>query len=762
MRMRLNKYVFLLIFFAFSFFYNAPAQKSAIDTRNDESYVTATELFEKEKYALAQKYFLEIVNNPAFENTILKSNSEYFALLCAIELQNEDAEVLGTRFTARNPESIHLNDAIFRLGKFEYGKKRYRLALGYFTKVNKEELNEDDQAEYYFKMGYSYFMQDSIDKARKVFFEIKDIDSRYTSPAIYYYSHIAYVQKNYETAIEGFNKLKEDETFAPLVPYYITQSYYYQEKYDELLAYAPNLIDSVVPTRVSEMARMIADAFYHKNQYKEAIPFYERYFEKGKEFKPADYFQAGYCYYVQGKYDKAAEFFEKSAFGNTEIAQNSTYLLGDCFIKMKMKNKAIMAFGAASKMDFDPRIKEDASFNYAVLTYEMSNSPFNSSIKALNDYITKYPDSRRNDEACHFLVTACLNTHNYQDAISYLDKLKNKDKNAKKAYQRAAFFRGLELFNNLQFDAALKLFEISLKYADSDPVIAARTYYWTAEANFRLKDINSAIDNYNLFLSSEASKKCLEYNMAFYNIGYCQFNNKDYSAAADWFTKYIDNSKNKKDKFLADAYNRLGDCKFMDSKYTEAIGFYTKSIEIGLCDKDYAIYQKAFALGIQNDHKKKISLLNTLITSMPESNYNDDALYEIGRSEVALQKPDDAKKYFNKLIKDYPSSSFVKKALLQLGLIDYNSGDNIAALEKYKKVVSDFPGTQESKDALGGIKNIYVELNEVDNYIKYTESIGNTANVSASEKDSLLYYSGENAYLAGDCKKAKDNFRQFN
>ncbi len=757
----LNKYILLLTSCAFYFFCNISAQKSAIDSRNDEAYRSALELFDKEKYAVAQKFFLEVTNNPKFENTILKSNAEYYALICAIELQNEDAEVLGTRFIARNPESIHINEAQFRLGKFEYGKKRYRLALGYFTKVNKEELNEDDQAEYYFKMGYSYFMQDSIDKARKAFFEIKDIDTRYTSPAIYYYSHIAYKQKNYETAIEGFNKLKDDETFAPLVPYYMTQCFYYQEKYDELLAYAPNLIDSVVPTRVAEMARMIADAYYFKNKYKEAIPFYERYFEKGKEFLPTDYFQAGYCYYIQGKYDKASEFFEKSALDKTAVAQNSNYLLGDCYIKMKMKDRALMAFSAASKMDFDAKIKEDAAFNYAVLSYEISNSPFNSSIKALNDYITKYPNSRRNDEACHYLVTACLNTHNYQDAISYLDKLKIKDKNAKKAYQRAAFFRGLELFNNLQFEAALKLFEISLKYADSDPLIAARTYYWSGEANYRLKDIDAALSNYNLFMASGVSMKCQEYNMIFYDMGYCQFNNKDYFSAIDWFTKYIDNSKGKKDKLIADAYNRMGDCKFIDSKYADAITFYTKSIEIGLSDKDYAIYQKAFTLGLLNDHKKKISLLNQLITSMPESNYDDDALYEIGLSEVALQKPDDAKKYFNKLLTDYPSGSLAKKALLQLGLIDYNSGDNIAALEKYKKVVSNYPETQESHDALGGIKNIYVELNEVDNYIKYTETLGTATNVSVSEKDSLLYYAGENVYLSGDCKKAKENFKKY-
>lgn len=736
-------------------------QNSAFDNRINEPYQQAMELFEKEKYVPAQKNFLEVANNPDYDHSLLKGNAQYYALICAIELFNEDAEVLGDRFISQNPDNPYLNNAYFRLGLYEYYKKLYKKALNYFSKVNKGELSEDDFAEYNFKTGYSWFMIDSLDKARIAFYEIKDIDNRYASPAIYYYSHVAYVQKNYETAISGFSRLKSDETFAPLVPYYITQCYYFQEKYDDLLNYAPALIDSVVETRVAEMARMVGDACYHKSRFKDAILYYERYFDKGKDFKPEDYYQAGFCYYNQGMFDKASKMFEKSSSGETNISQNSNYFLGDCYIKLKMKDKALLAFSSASKMNNDPKIKEDASFNYAVLTFELSNSPFNSSIKALNDYINQYPDSRRTDEAYNYLISAYLNTKNYNDALIYLDKIKIKDKSIKKAYQRASFFRGLELFNDLQFEESLKKFELSLKYADYDPSIAARSYYWTGETFYRLKEINNALDNYNLFLTSEASKKCSEYKLINYNIGYCWFNKKDYTAASLWFIKYIDNPKVKKDNILADVYNRLGDCSFVDIKYSQSVEFYTKAIEIGLSDKDYSIFQKAFTLGLLNDNKKKISLLNQLITSIPDSKYVAEASYEIGRSYVALQKPDEAVKYYNKLMKDFPSSSFYKNALLQLGLIDYNAGQNIPAIEKYKKVVADYPGSPEARSALTGIKNIYVEMNDVDSYLKYTETLGSFANVSISEQDSLMYYAGENVYTSGDFEKAKDNFRKY-
>jgi len=90
-------------------------------------------------------------------------------------------------------------------------------------KVDPYDLNEDESGEYYFKSGYSYYVTDNIDKASKNLFEVKDKETKYYVPALYYYSHIAYQKKNYETALQGFEQLKNDELFASIVPYYITR-----------------------------------------------------------------------------------------------------------------------------------------------------------------------------------------------------------------------------------------------------------------------------------------------------------------------------------------------------------------------------------------------------------------------------------------------------------------------------------------------------------------------------------------------------------
>lgn len=753
--------IFYTLVFTFIVTFSSPSQQLSLSPSLAGAFEQGTGYFAKQKYVAARKCFQEVLDDKSNENSIYKSQAAYYVLMCAIELGNDDAEQLAENFFASYPDNPNTNRVLFRLANYESYKKKYKQSVYYFSRIDKAELNDDEKAEYNFKYGYSWFLQDSLEKARKLFYEIKDIDTKYTAPAIYYYSHIAYIQKNYETAINGFVRLKDDETFASIIPYYISQCYYLQEKWDDVISYASPLLDSVIDSRVAEMARMIADAYYHKAKYTDAVTYYEKYFDKGKDFKPQDYYQAGYSYYVTKQYDNAISYLEKASEGDSQIAQNASYHLGDCYIHANEKNKAMMAFNVASKMKYDAAIEEDALFNYAVLSFELSNSPFNSSVKALNDYISRYPESRRSDEAYNYLMSSYLNTQNYQNAIDFIEKIKVKDKSIKKAYQRALFFRGIELYNNLQFDEAQKKFEQSNRMAEYDALIASRTNYWLGELAYRNNDVDKSLDFYNLFQQTEISSKTPEYITSFYNIAYCYFNQKDYTIASDWFVKFLEQNKKAKNKLTADAYNRIADCWFMETRYKDAIENYNKSIEMGLADKDYATFQKAFCLGLLGKHKDKIALLGQLMKESPQSLYMDNAMFETGRSYLMMQNSEKAIDWFDKILTEYPSGSFAKKALLQKGLIQYNDGKNTLALETYKKVVADYPETQEAKSALNGIRNIYIELNEVDTYLSYTESLGNFANVTVSEQDSLLYYAGENVYTAGDFNKARDNFKKY-
>ncbi|MGC8803236.1 MAG: tetratricopeptide repeat protein [Bacteroidales bacterium] len=716
------------------------------------------ELYEKEKYVAAQHIFEEILADPQAIRQ-QKTEAAFYSFLCSSQLYNKDAKYKGLVFIAQYPESPLVNLVLFQLANNEYVNKNYKNAVGYYQQVEPKTLSEDDRAELHFKLGYSWLMLDSLERARLEFYEIKDIDNLYSSAALYYYSYIAFQQKNYVTALDGFRRLKDDENFASVVPYYIVQCYYYLGKDDDLLAYAVPIIDSVIPSREAEIAYLIGSAYYRKSQYKEAIPYYERYLSKEKKPDRSSYFQPAYCYYQMGDYAKAIPLFEKVATDNSLLGQSASYHLAYCYLQEKSKDKAMVAFSAAAQADFDPNIQEDAAFNYAVLTLELSNTPFNNAIKALSDYINRYPYSRRREEAYQYLVIACLNTHNYQEALNYLNKIQNKDAKIRRAYQRASFFRALELFNNLDLTNAAKHLEFAQRYSSSDPVIAARTQYWMAEIQYRNKEYGEALDGYRQFYDLTAARQTPEYALAPYNIAYCYFHKKNYSQALQWFQRFVEKPA-EYGQLLADSYNRIGDCYFATSKYKEAISFYTQAIGKGAADKDYAMFQRAFAIGLLGDHRQKINLLNELIRNSPNSVYLDDALYEIGQSYLALQNSGEAKKYYRRIIAQYPLSSYVKKAWLQLGLIDYNNNQYDSAIVKYKKVIADYPNTSEARSALNGIKNIYIELNQVDEFLKMSASLAG-GSVGQAEQDSLLYYSAENLYTKQQWKKAIEGLKKY-
>jgi tetratricopeptide (TPR) repeat protein len=256
----------LFVFFNL-FFYG---QKTAIYVDKDALYKQGIELFDKKQYVSAQKNF----NAYAAISTapILRSDALYYAAACGIELFNRDSEWLMREFIEKNPSSIKINSAYVYLARANFRKKKYDETLEYFDKVDIYKLDKDQLAEFYFKRGYSYLQKKNEAKAKADFYEIKDVDNKYAFPANYYYSHIAYNEKNYEIALQGFNRLVGNETFGSVVPYYITQIYFIQGKYEQVVKEAPKLLsDSANIQKSGEINRMIGESYFNLKDFSNAL-----------------------------------------------------------------------------------------------------------------------------------------------------------------------------------------------------------------------------------------------------------------------------------------------------------------------------------------------------------------------------------------------------------------------------------------------------------------------------------------------------------
>src|SRR5690606_34987477 len=119
-------------------------------------------------------------------------------------------------------------------------------------------------------------------------------------------------------------------------------------------------------------------------------------------------------------------------------------------------------------------------FKYAKLAFELSYNPFHEAISAFEDYLNKYPNSSRRDEAYEFLLNVYMKTRNYEKALASLDKIQNKDARVKEAYQVVAYNRGVELFQSESYDNAEKNFDKVFTYP-INPTINADARFWKAE-----------------------------------------------------------------------------------------------------------------------------------------------------------------------------------------------------------------------------------------------------------------------------------------
>ncbi|MCD4769363.1 MAG: tetratricopeptide repeat protein [Bacteroidales bacterium] len=737
------------------------AQKPLSVKEEDSDFIRAKELYNNEKYAAAiilfDKHIRESDNILSGE----KSEAEFLAALSSIKLHNIDSEYRITRFVNSHSESPLNNVAWLELGRSLYQSKNYKKAIIYFEKSDRLEIDDILLPEYYFKLGYSHFMKGDRKRAMLFFSEIMDIDTEYTPPAIYYFSHIAYDNKMYRTALDGFMRLKDDESFGSVVPFYIVQIFYIMGDYDSILEIAPSLLDVAGEERASELYRIIGDAYFQKANYAEAVKNLEEHVTRAKRTGREGSYQLAYCYYMTEEYDKSVPLFREVCRRRDKLSQNAFYLLGDCYLKQGEKKMAQDAFSTASKMVFDKDIRQESLFNFAKLTYETTYSPFGEVIRAFQEYIEQYPGSDNIGEAYDYLVSAYMKVKNYKAAIESLDRIRHKDERLERAYQKVAFYRGLELYKNLRYQNSVDMFDKSLNYDRYDIQLRARALYWQAEAYYRLNDPDNALILYEEFMGIPGASELEEYSIVRYNVGYVYFNRKEYSEALRWFRNHESYSVGGNPSFMADLYNRIADCYYISTDYTQAIDYYDRVINTKSPGADYALFQKGFARGLMHDQNDKEEVLSTLIADYPSSSLIPSALFERGRAYINLENYSKGEDDFNTIISSHPNTVFVPRAMVQLGLLFFNTGDNRAAVDQYKKVIENYQSTPEARSALTGLRTTYVEMNDVESYFSYVRSLDGYADVSTSERDSLLYISGENLYISGRCDRASEIFTNY-
>ncbi len=752
----MQKKLLLIPFFVVGGISASIAQISPLVNLN-KNYQSGLELLQNEKYVAAAQQFklVEQSRNKVStqqqsnaELSLIKENAKFYAAVCALELGNADAESLFLEFIREYPLNPNTKLAYFHVGKSYFGRKNYAKALEWFEKTEPSSLSQKQRIEYQFKQGYSYFELKNYEKAEPLFEIVKKDESPFKESATYYFAYINYLNKEYKTALVNFEKLKGSPTYEASYPYYITSMYYLDERYDDVIDYAIPAMAKTKQQFEPEMLSLVAASYFAKSDFKKAEQYFTAFYEKDRSQTKNNLFiyQYGYSLFQNGKFRESIPVLEKL---NTDdiYLQNGMFILGKSALKMNSKEKARSAFFRASRLEFDKTIQEEAWINYAKLSYELE---FNSqALESTQTFIKQFPNSKKINEAKTLLGEILLTSKNYQTAIDILEPLQNKTQEAKEAYQKATYFRGLEFYNERAFPNALSMFLRSGNFPE-DKEINALGVYWMAESMYELRKFGEAVKTFEKFLDMPAAKKTDVYNFANYALGYAAFEDEKYAKAANYFERFL-NGNDKDAKTVNDATIRLADSYFVNKNYGEAMTNYNKIINGKLTGEDYALFQRGMIQGLQKEDNLKITTMQSLLSKFPTSNYADDAGFETAYTYFNKGEFEKSKSDLVALVAKYPNSSYVPRALVTIGLVQYNQDQDDAALESFKKVIRDYASSTEAKQALESIKNIYVERGDANGFIAYaaTTPLGN---YSMSEQDNIVFQAAKNRYLNGDAR----------
>ncbi len=750
----LGAYILLLFLSGAAF-----SQQTHLFIDAEKDFKEAKQLFTQQQYALAYP-LLQAVKQQQQDNqktnaTYLYDDVNYYYIVCRLKLLLPVAAEEATQYIDWINNAPRSQLMSYHLGKYYFQKDEFQKAIYNYEYAGLDNISNEEIADAKFEMGYCYFNLKQFDKARPLFNEIHQLPaSKYFIPANYYHGFISFYDHKYDDALQSFKLVENKDDYKDVVPYYIAEIFYFQNKKNEALRYGESLLSRGGLYYEKEMKQLLGQIYFERKNFKKALPLLEYYVKNSSKVSKEDLYELSYCYYESNQINKAIEGLKQLSNEKDSLGQNSMYLLGDCYLRINDKANARSAFQFCAVNSSNQQQQEISRFNYAKLSYELGYQDI--ALKEMQQFITSYPAAAYTTEAKEILVSLLANTNNFSDALVLYESFAKPTATMQKIYPRILYGRAVEYMNDQQILKADELFTKINQLPNSS--VTAYANFWKGEIAFRTAGYDEAIKFLSTYLQSGVAAQG-EANpfTAKYNLGYSWLKKENYKQAVIYFEP-IAKSNTTATTLEQDAYIRSADCYFMNKDFAKANVMYDNVLNNALPQSDYALFQKAMIAGVKSA-ANKITTLNNLIRQYPKSSLVPDAHMEIANSYMAEEKFTEAITYLKNILIITNAGGIKPAAYLKLGLSYYNLNKNAEALSNYQILIQQYPQSAEADEALDNIKNIYVEDGKPNEYVELMRKNGK--NISVSEADSLTYTAAEIKYNSNDCATAIAGFNNY-
>lgn len=738
------------------------AQPTNYITDPEKKYKEVKDYFEREQYALAYPLIKELKStypaNTATDHTYLNDDIEFYYIVCELKLLQPAGKEDAVDYIATVNNQPRNELMSFYLAHYFFLQDDYNNAIKYFDLAGYENLSNEQIADAKFEKAYSYFNLKQFAKAKPLFYEIQQLQSnKYYIPANYYYGFISYYDGQYAEALKAFKLVEAHDQYKGVVPYYIAEIYYFQGKKEEALTYGESVLGRGTALYYEKQLKLLTGQLYFEMQnFKKALPLLQDYVNSSDKVSKEVLYELSYCYYKENRLDDAIAGFKQLSNERDSMGQNSMYLLGDLYLRTGQKANARNAFQFCAYNNSNAKQQRVSRFNYAKLSYELGYQDV--ALNEMKKYLNDYPGSEYDNEAREILVSLLANTNNFSDALALYESFDKPSPSMQKVYPRILYGKAIEYINDQQLDRAETLLDKVLANSNSGSIVPYANF-WKGEIAYRKQKYDDAIRHLGLYLQSNATAQGEANPLAAkYNTAYSFLQKENYRQSLSYFEQVATKSSATSSLLEQDAYIRSADCYFMLKDFAKSNTMYDHVINTAQLQSDYAMYQKAMIAGIKNS-TEKIKILNNIQRQYPKSSLLHEVNMEIALTYLADEKFRDALPYLSNIIASADGGGLKPKAYLKSGLAYYNSNDNKNALSSYQSLIQKYPQSPESDEALGIIKDIYVEEGKPDEYIELMRKNG--INISVSEADSLTYTAGLLKYNNNDCASAISGFDNY-
>jgi tetratricopeptide (TPR) repeat protein len=761
------KHLLVLILFC-QVYINSLAQENFVVAQKTDPFNRGLSYFENGLFEQALASFSQVQMSPLTPEE--KASVHYYRVLSEIYLFGSKAIPSAISQAKHFIPSAHTDQTYRAIGDYYFKGSKYREALEYYGKIQSNQLSEDlvDQIE--FNQAYSLFILKDFETALNRFNRLASIPGEHYYPANYYQGLCHFYNGDYDWAIAPLRIAESDQLYDAYIPYYLSQIYFVQGRYDELMSYAVPILEMRGLRNKPEIHQLLGQSLFEQKKYVEALPYLEYYASEKASLNEKEFYQLGFTQYQTGHWENAITSFKELASLQSLMGQNALFYLADCYLKTGDKLSAKSALALVKGQTFDLDITEEATFNYGKISYEL-NDP-NEALTALQSIQKGSPFY---EESMKLMGIILLNTKNYQKAIEVLQGIPDKNEALLQSYHQVLVFRALQLLQDNDQRNALQLFNEALNYPGT-ALTQAVAYFWLGDIAYQNKRYEESIQRFNQFLKiyGQVEKELpngVHEVTARYAIGFNQLKLENYNIAIKEFQVVINLVKSRnneqygnltRDEILGDVLIKTGDAYFKKNQYADAVKYYDQAIDLRRGDFVYAIYQKAIIEGLRGRNNEKIKALRTLVQNYPNAPYVPDALYSLGAILQESGQLQEAIAPLRTLVFEYKGkTNLTNGGLLRLGLISYNLGQLEASVAYYKEVFENNPEPEEISQVLSSLEEIYVyDLGQPNEYVKLIENLPGYS-IDDYKKDSINFRTAEIRYENADYKGAISGFTSY-